>query len=124
MKTKLLVTISAFVIAIFANQAFSAGDEENIQKLSSFKSTGGSRGEVIPQDTKFAQNIKRNIIPNIKLPSGFKIGLFAVVPDARNMAVSVTRVRSGSVPEKPRSGKRPTGIWITPRTPSSNSRQR
>lgn len=88
MKTKLLVTISAFVIAIFANQAFSAGDEENIQKLSSFKSTGGSRGEVIPQDTKFAQNIKRNIIPNIKLPSGFKIGLFAVVPDARNMAVS------------------------------------
>lgn len=88
MKTKLLVTISAFVIAIFANQAFSTGDEENIQKLSSFKSTGGSRGEVIPQDTKFAQNIKRNIIPNIKLPSGFKIGLFAVVPDARNMAVS------------------------------------
>jgi glucose/arabinose dehydrogenase len=88
MKSKLLITVSAFVIATFANNAFAAGDEDNIQKLSSFKSTGGSQGEVIPQDTKFAANIRRNIIPNIKLPAGFKIELFAVAPDARNMAVS------------------------------------
>ena len=67
---------------------FAAGDEENIQKLSSFKSTGGGQGEVIDQDTRFAATIRKNIIPNIKLPSGFKIELFAVAPDARHLAIS------------------------------------
>lgn len=45
------------------------------------------KGEVIPQNTKYAENIKKNILPNIKLPQGFKISLFAVAPDARHMAV-------------------------------------
>ena len=26
---------------------------------------------VIPQDTKFAANVKKNILPNINLPAGF-----------------------------------------------------
>ena len=43
---------------------------------------------VIPQDTKFAANIKKNILPAIKMPPGFKIELFALAPDARHMAVS------------------------------------
>ena len=33
-------------------------------------------------------NIKKNILPKIKMPSGFKISLFARVPDARHMAVA------------------------------------
>ena len=32
--------------------------------------------------------LKKNIISKIKLPTGFKIELFAVAPDARNMAIS------------------------------------
>lgn len=78
----------AFLLSLFSQSAYAAGDEENIKKLSSFKSTGGSRGEVIEQDTKFAANIRKNILPHIKMPPGFKIELFAVAPDARNMAVS------------------------------------
>jgi glucose/arabinose dehydrogenase len=88
MKKALLLVGSALVFSLTQLGANAAGDAENIKKLSSFKSTGGQRGEVIEQDTKFAANIRANIIPNIKLPPGFKIELFAVVPDARNMAVS------------------------------------
>jgi glucose/arabinose dehydrogenase len=88
MKKALMLVGSALVFSLTHLGANAAGDAENIKKLSSFKSTGGQSGEVIEQDTKFAANIRANIIPNIKLPSGFKIELFAVVPDARNMAVS------------------------------------
>jgi Fe-S cluster assembly scaffold protein SufB len=53
-----------------------------------YKSGDTTKAIVIPQDTKFAANIKKNILPNIKMPSGFSIELFAVVPDARHMAVA------------------------------------
>lgn len=88
MKIALSTILSAFILSLISSSVFSAGDEDNIQKLSSFKSTGGGRGEVISQDSKFADNIRKNILPHIKLPSGFKIELFAVAPDARNMAIS------------------------------------
>ena len=88
MKIALSTILSAFILSLISSSVFSAGDEDNIQKLSSFKSTGGGRGEVIPQDSRFADNIRKNILPNIKVPSGFKIELFAVAPDARNMAIS------------------------------------
>ena len=89
-KMKKLITIMTsfvFTILMCAN-VFAAGDEANIAKLSSFKKTGTAAGEVIPQNTKFADNVKSNIISKINLPAGFKIELFAVVPDARHMAVS------------------------------------
>src|SRR5210317_1436071 len=85
---KSFLSFNIFLFSLFSASVFAAGDEENIQKLSNFKSTGGGQGEVIPQDTRFAANIRKNIIPNIKMPAGFKIDLFAVVPDARNMAIS------------------------------------
>ena len=87
---KILMSISSFLIflVVFSTTAFSAGDEENIKKLSSFKKTDGAVADVIDQNTKFAANIKKNILPNIKMPAGFKIDLFAVAPDARHMAVS------------------------------------
>lgn len=82
--------ITAFFIAatLSIGAVYAKDDEENIKKLSNFKRTDTVQGEVIPQDTKFAANIKKNILPNIKLPPGFSIELFAVVPDARHMAVS------------------------------------
>ena len=60
-----------------------------LKKLSSFKKTGiNVVADVIEQDTKFRRNIEKNILPNIKMPAGFKIEIFAVAPDARHMAVS------------------------------------
>ena len=88
MKKVLSISISIFLLSLFANSTFAAGDAENIKKLSNFQKTGGGQGEVIPQDTKFAANIRKNILPHIKMPPGFKIELFAVAPDARHLAIS------------------------------------
>jgi len=41
----------------------------------------------VAQDGKYADNL-RNVLKKIKMPDGFKIELFAIVPDARHMAVS------------------------------------
>ena len=41
----------------------------------------------IPQEGKNAEAIRENL-KKVKLPSGFKIELFAIVPDARHMAVA------------------------------------
>ena len=49
----------------------------------------------VPQGGKYADNL-RKVLQKIKMPDGFKIELFAIVPDARNMAVSrnkATRIR-------------------------------
>ena len=88
MKKIISFIISLFFLSLFYNSVFAAGDDENIGKLSTFKKTGTAAGEVIPQNTKFAENVKRNIVSKVNLPAGFKIELFAVVPDARHMAVS------------------------------------
>ena len=86
-KTTTLLSL-LFSVLIFTN-ANSAGDEEAIKKLSSFQKTGiDVVAEVIDQDTKYRRNIEKNILPNIKMPAGFKIEIFAVAPDARHMAVS------------------------------------
>jgi len=88
MKNILSLSISVFLLSLVSSSVFSAGDEENIKKLSNFQKTGGGPGEVIPQDTRFADNIRKNILPHIKMPPGFKIELFAVAPDARHLAIS------------------------------------
>ena len=73
--------------AVFSLQA--KDDDDVINKLSSFKASGADYSwDRVAQDTKYADNIKKNIISKIKVPSNFKVELFAVVPDARNMAVS------------------------------------
>lgn len=59
----------------------------NLEKLSSFKTTGTSLDvPTIPQTGPKADAIKK-ILTRIKLPEGFKISLYAIVPDARHMAV-------------------------------------
>jgi glucose/arabinose dehydrogenase len=60
---------------------------DNLEKLSQFQSTGGSLDiPTIAQDPAKAEAIKK-ILTKIKLPSGFHIQLYAIVPDARHMAV-------------------------------------
>ena len=61
--------------------------QDNLEKLSDFRTTGTSLEiPTVPQGGKTADNL-RAIAKRVNLPPGFKIDLFAVVPDARHMAV-------------------------------------
>ncbi len=59
----------------------------NLEKLGEFKTTGTPM-EIpeVPQGGAKAAALKKNLT-HVKLPRGFKIGLYAIVPDARHMAV-------------------------------------
>ena len=73
--------------ALMATPALAQTVPENLEKLSQFQSTGGSLDiPTIAQDPAKAEAIKK-ILTKIKLPSGFHIQLYAIVPDARHMAV-------------------------------------
>jgi glucose/arabinose dehydrogenase len=58
-----------------------------MDKLTDFKSTGAMKtNPVVPQDPQKAGEIEKTIA-RIKMPPGFKISLYAQVPDARMIAV-------------------------------------
>jgi glucose/arabinose dehydrogenase len=71
-----------------AAQAQPAGpDQPNLQRLQEFRhSATPVEMKTVPQDGEEAAQIRKNL-ERIKLPQGFKIGLYAIVPDARHMAV-------------------------------------
>lgn len=54
-----------------------------------FKKSGKGMGDhtFVAQDGRKAENL-RKILENVQLPEGFKIELYAVVPDARHMAMA------------------------------------
>ncbi|WP_431857001.1 PQQ-dependent sugar dehydrogenase [Azospirillum sp.] len=59
----------------------------NLEKLGNFRTTGEMTDiPTIPQTGPKAEAIKKTLT-QIKLPPGFKISLYAIVPDARHMAV-------------------------------------
>jgi glucose/arabinose dehydrogenase len=58
----------------------------NLERLSDFRGTGTAAPKPIPQEGRRADALRRNL-EKVKLPDGFKIELYAVVPDARHMAV-------------------------------------
>jgi glucose/arabinose dehydrogenase len=58
----------------------------NLEKLSNFQQTGTVEPAHIPQTGPKADAIRKNL-EKIKLPSGFHIALYALVPDARHIAV-------------------------------------
>jgi glucose/arabinose dehydrogenase len=61
--------------------------QESFDKLTDFKVTGASFDmETVPQGGDMAAQLRQNL-ERIELPPGFKIDLFAIVPDARHMAV-------------------------------------
>jgi glucose/arabinose dehydrogenase len=60
--------------------------QSNLEKLGAFQTTGVTEFEVIEQGGAYAAGIRENL-KRINLPAGFKIDLYAVVPDARHMAV-------------------------------------
>ena len=63
-----------------------AGNDATMKKLEDFKSTGGRPLMAVQQGGSKAEAIKKNL-EAIKLPPGFKISLYALVPDARMIAV-------------------------------------
>ena len=85
MKTLFLFTAVGALMASSA-LAQSANVPSNLEKISGFKTTGVTDFTFIEQGGDYAQGIK-NTLERITLPDGFKIELYAVVPDARHMAV-------------------------------------
>jgi glucose/arabinose dehydrogenase len=86
MKMKLPIIVAA--VALAASPALAQQPRAgNLEKLGEFKTTGTSMDmPTIPQTGPKAEALKRNLA-RIKLPPGFRIGLYAIVPDARHMAV-------------------------------------
>jgi glucose/arabinose dehydrogenase len=60
--------------------------DSNLDKLGAFKKTGVTEIPTVPQTGRKADAIKSHLA-KIKLPPGFKISLYALVPDARHIAV-------------------------------------
>ncbi|SFU63072.1 PQQ-dependent sugar dehydrogenase [Halomonas korlensis] len=83
-KKRLVVGIA--VASAVALMPVHAQEATTLEKLGSFQSTGTTEHTVIDQDSSSAEAI-RNTLEKIDLPDGFEIDLYALVPDARHMAV-------------------------------------
>jgi glucose/arabinose dehydrogenase len=79
---------AALAAACLTTAAWAQGPSPgNLEKLSAFKPTTSNLTiPEVPQTGRRADQIRKNL-QQIKLPQGFKIGLYAVVPDARHMTV-------------------------------------
>ncbi len=77
--------------------------QTNLEKLGQFKTTGVTEFQVIEQSGPYADGIRKNL-QRINLPAGFKIELYAVVPDARHMAVGPQGIVTFV-------GTRKTSVW-------------
>ena len=86
MHKSMTLAVSAAALLVSAT-AFAQNNPSNLEKLGEFKTTGASPNiPTIPQGGAKAAALKKNL-EKIKLPHGFHIGLYAIVPDARHMAV-------------------------------------
>ncbi len=98
----LFVTGAAALVMTAAQPALA--QQGNIKKLLDFKTTGTALDlETVDQGGERAAAL-RKIAARVKLPPGFKIALYAVVPDARHMAVG-NNVGTVFV------GTRKTAVW-------------
>ncbi|MGB5871375.1 MAG: PQQ-dependent sugar dehydrogenase [Albidovulum sp.] len=83
---KLLSSVALFAVSAGFASAQSAELPPNIERLQSMQSTGVKDFTTIAQTGDYAAGIKKTLA-RIKMPDGFKIELYAVVPDARHIAV-------------------------------------
>ena len=76
---------TAIAALVFAGSVVQA---DNMEMLGNMQATGTSMAAFgyVPQTGEYADQLRKNL-EQIKLPPGFKINLYAVVPDARHMAV-------------------------------------
>jgi glucose/arabinose dehydrogenase len=86
-----LKSLTFGVMAAALALVFSApavAQSQNLEKLKKFKVSGTDLNiPPVPQSGKNADAIRENL-KRIKLPPGFRIDLYAIVPDARHMAVA------------------------------------
>jgi glucose/arabinose dehydrogenase len=94
METRMTKTASLFLTTLGAAAALMvvgaeyAQAQTNIEKLKQMKvATTDLNIPVVPQTGANANAIRENL-KRVKLPPGFSIALYAVVPDARHMAVA------------------------------------
>ncbi|MFO1038969.1 MAG: PQQ-dependent sugar dehydrogenase [Geminicoccaceae bacterium] len=82
-----LLMCSVAVVALLGAAA-SVRAQDNQQKLEKMQATGTGEAAFgyVAQNGPNADQLRKNL-ERIKLPPGFKINLYAVVPDARHMAV-------------------------------------
>jgi glucose/arabinose dehydrogenase len=79
--------LAVAVSPAFAQDTPAAAASDNLEKLGSFQVTGAPLDiPTIDQGGEKAARL-RDIASKIKVPDGFKAELFAIVPDARHMAV-------------------------------------
>ena len=77
----------SLIAAAWVAPAYAQTAAGNLEKLGAMKTTGPMVDlPLIPQTGAKAEAIKKSLAA-IKLPAGFKIALYAIVPDARHMAV-------------------------------------
>ncbi|MGZ5035937.1 MAG: PQQ-dependent sugar dehydrogenase [Usitatibacter sp.] len=92
-KNEKITRRNALSLAACLAFSFSAGtivakdDDAALEKLGNFKRTDAAPMKSVPQDAKYAENLRKNL-QQVRLPEGFKIDVFAIVPNARGMAVS------------------------------------
>jgi glucose/arabinose dehydrogenase len=87
MRKASLAVAAAFAAVSILPVAAQQPTAGNLEKLGEFKTTGTAMDiPTIPQTGAKADAIKKTLA-HIKLPPGFKISLYAIVPDARHMAV-------------------------------------
>lgn len=94
---------AGLLACLLAGASTAALAQSNLEKLSNFKTTGTTDFTVIEQGGDRAEAIK-DILEKIKLPEGFSIELYAIVPDARHMAVGTQGIVTFV-------GTRKTKIW-------------
>lgn len=83
-----MAAFAGFALAGAAAAQPAPAQMPNIEKLKQFKVSGTDLNiPPVPQEGRNAQALRENL-KRVKLPPGFKIDLFAVVPDARHMAVA------------------------------------
>lgn len=80
------VAAAAFLCASAASAPAQSPGGNNLEKLGNFQKTGVNEIPVVPQTGRKVDAIRANLA-KIKLPPGFKISLYALVPDARHIAV-------------------------------------
>ena len=106
MRLTALLASTALAAAGLASAASAQGAApapDNLEKLSSFQETGVTDFTYVEQEGSKADSL-RKILKEIELPDGFKIDLYAIVPDARHIAVGPQGVVTFV-------GTRKTDVW-------------
>ncbi len=79
---------TALLLATTAPLAAAAqSSDDSLQRMREFRTTGTSLDIPVIEQTGDKADRLRGILENIELPDGFEIDLFAIVPDARHMAL-------------------------------------